>query len=58
MHEILVPAKTEIMVGVLASNRNPALWGPDSDEWKPERWLSPLPDAIKDAHLPGIYSNL
>ncbi|GLB40486.1 putative cytochrome P450 [Lyophyllum shimeji] len=30
----------------------------DAAEWKPERWLSPLPQAVQDAHIPGIYSNL
>ncbi|KAJ7745984.1 cytochrome P450 [Mycena metata] len=56
--EIPVPAETNILVSILASNRNPAVWGPDALEWKPERWLSPLPKSVADAHIPGIYSNL
>ncbi|KAJ7336321.1 cytochrome P450 [Mycena albidolilacea] len=56
--EVPVPAGTEIVVSILASNRNPAIWGPDSFEWKPERWLSSLPQSVADAHVPGIYSNL
>ncbi|KAJ7364065.1 cytochrome P450 [Mycena albidolilacea] len=56
--EIPVPAGTEIFISILASNRNPAVWGPDCLEWKPKRWLSPLPQSVADAHLPGIYSNL
>ncbi|KAJ7363957.1 cytochrome P450 [Mycena albidolilacea] len=58
--EIPVPAGTEVFFSILAANRNPAVWGPDCLEWKPERWLSPLPQSIADAHLPGIYrdSNL
>ncbi|KAJ7903501.1 cytochrome P450 [Mycena olivaceomarginata] len=56
--EVPVPAGTEIFISILASNRNPAVWGPDCLEWKPERWLSPLPQSVADAHLPGIYSNL
>ncbi|KAJ7903612.1 cytochrome P450 [Mycena olivaceomarginata] len=56
--EVPVPAGTEISVSILASNRNPAIWGPDSLEWKPERWLSSLPQSVTDAHVPGIYSNL
>ncbi|KAJ7475712.1 cytochrome P450 [Mycena latifolia] len=56
--DIPIPAETDIIISILASNRNPAIWGPDCLEWKPERWLSPLPKTIGDAHVPGIYSNL
>uniref|UniRef100_A0A8H7Y036 Cytochrome P450 n=1 Tax=Psilocybe cubensis TaxID=181762 RepID=A0A8H7Y036_PSICU len=56
--EVPVPAGTNVFVSILASNRNPDLWGPDSYEWKPERWLSPLPEPLITAHMPGIYSHL
>lgn len=56
--EIPVPEGTLILIGILAANRNPQLWGPDAEEWKPERWLDPLPEAIKEAHIPGVYSHL
>ena len=58
MHEIIVPKDTNVTVSILNCNRDPALWGPDSYEWKPERWLSPLPDTVKQAPIPGVYSNL
>ncbi|KAL1948949.1 hypothetical protein VTO73DRAFT_10755 [Trametes versicolor] len=58
MHEILVPKDTSIFVGINASNTNQAIWGPDAYEWKPERWLQPLPDAVLDAKIPGVYANL
>ncbi len=58
MHEIFVPKDTSVDVGLLASNRNKAIWGEDAEKWKPERWLSPLPDSVGEAHVPGIYSNL
>ncbi|KAG6898215.1 hypothetical protein C0992_003327 [Termitomyces sp. T32_za158] len=58
MDSILVPKNTKIFISILNANRDPLLWGPDSLEWKPERWLSPLPEAIHEAHLPGIYSHL
>ncbi|TBU28861.1 cytochrome P450 [Dichomitus squalens] len=57
MHEVLVPRGTSVVISILASNRNRALWGPDVDEWKPERWAK-LPDAVVDAHIPGVYSHL
>ncbi|KAF9002265.1 cytochrome P450 [Cyathus striatus] len=58
MSEIYVPKDTHVIVSIIASNRNPDIWGQDAHEWKPERWLSPLPDSVKDAHIPGVYSNL
>ncbi|KAF8966255.1 cytochrome P450 [Flammula alnicola] len=58
VHEIPIPNNTDIYVGIMASNRNPELWGLDAEEWKPERWLSPLPETVAAAHLPGIYSHL
>ena len=58
IREVAVPNNTKIVVGIRASNCNPDLWGPDAYEWKPERWLQPLPNTITDAHLPGVYSNL
>ncbi|KAJ7897809.1 cytochrome P450 [Mycena leptocephala] len=56
--ELPVPAETGIFVSILSANRNPAVWGPDALEWKPERWLSPLPQTVVDAKIPGIYANL
>ncbi|KAI0355985.1 cytochrome P450 [Trametes cingulata] len=35
-----VPAGTNIMINILASNRNPDVWGADAEEWRPERWLA------------------
>ncbi|KAG6913650.1 hypothetical protein DXG01_005327 [Tephrocybe rancida] len=58
MDSILVPKNTKIFISILNTNRDPLVWGPDSLEWKPERWLAPLPEAVHDAHLPGIYSHL
>ncbi|KAF8072004.1 cytochrome P450 [Lyophyllum atratum] len=58
MHSLLVPNNTDVFISILNANRNPALWGPDASDWKPERWLSPLPQGLHDAHMPGIYSHL
>ncbi|TCD66902.1 cytochrome P450-dit2 [Steccherinum ochraceum] len=58
MKEIVIPKGTITIVGIRACNRNKALWGEDALEWKPERWLSPLPDAVINARIPGVYSNL
>ena len=58
MTEIPVPKGTVIHVGVLGSNMNRRTWGDDAWEWKPERWLAPVPKAVEDARIPGTYSNL
>lgn len=56
--EIHVPKDTLLVISIDAVNTNPDLWGPDSYEWKPERWLAPLPDALLEAKIPGVYSHL
>ncbi|TFY62571.1 hypothetical protein EVJ58_g3785 [Rhodofomes roseus] len=56
MHELPIAKGTEIIMGVLGSNTNKELWGEDALEWKPDRWLSPLPDALMEAPIPGVYN--
>ncbi|KAL6304705.1 cytochrome P450 monooxygenase [Sparassis latifolia] len=58
MSEIPIPEGTRLFVGIAGSNLNKALWGEDALEWKPERWLSPLPTAVTEARIPGVFSNL
>ncbi len=58
VHEIPVPKDTTIVVAIHSANRNKAIWGEDALEWKPERWLKPLPASVTDAKIPGVYSNL
>ncbi|KAI0737371.1 hypothetical protein C8Q80DRAFT_318504 [Daedaleopsis nitida] len=58
MTEIPIPQGTFFWTNLRACNTNKALWGEDAFEWKPERWLKPLPQALEDAHIPGIYSHL
>ncbi|TFK27104.1 cytochrome P450 [Coprinopsis marcescibilis] len=57
-NEVLVPHGTTLVISVMACNRDPLIWGPDAHEWKPERWLSPLPDSVVNAKVPGVYSHL
>ena len=58
MSEIHVPKGTTVVVGIRASNLNRSIWGEDVREWKPERWLGRIPEAVTEARLPGVYSNL
>ncbi|RPD79156.1 cytochrome P450 [Lentinus tigrinus ALCF2SS1-7] len=55
---IPVPKNTRIVMNINAANRDPTLWGPDADVWRPSRWLEPLPRAVEEAHVPGVYSHL
>ncbi|KAI1788589.1 cytochrome P450 [Ganoderma leucocontextum] len=56
--EVAVPKGTTIFLNLRGCNINKALWGEDAWEWKPERWLQPMPKAVEDARIPGIYANL
>ncbi|KAH9846398.1 cytochrome P450 [Lenzites betulinus] len=58
MDGIPVTPGMRILTDIRACNTNKELWGPDAAEWKPERWLSPLPRALEEAHIPGVYSHL
>ncbi|KAF9230508.1 cytochrome P450 [Melanogaster broomeanus] len=58
MRDIVVPKGTNIFISILAANRNREIWGEDALEWKPDRWLKPLPSSVTEAHIPGIYSHL
>ena len=53
-----LPKGTRVVTNIFACNRDTALWGPDAEVWRPERWLEPLPRAVEEAHVPGVYSHL
>ncbi|CCM02686.1 uncharacterized protein FIBRA_04792 [Fibroporia radiculosa] len=58
INELPISKGTNVLIGVLGCNANKALWGEDAFDWKPERWLSPLPSAVTKNPIPGVYSNL
>ena len=58
MSEIFVPKGTAIGVGIRSCNRSKVIWGNDALEWKPERWLTALPESVIESRVPGVYSNL
>ncbi|KAI0819414.1 cytochrome P450 [Trametes gibbosa] len=49
---------SRIIADVLSCNLDPALWGADAAEWRPQRWMESLPKEVEEAHLPGVYSHL
>ena len=56
--EVTVPKGTVAVLDLWACNTNKAIWGEDALEWKPDRFLSPLPRTVEEARIPGVYSNL
>ncbi|TBU29268.1 cytochrome P450 [Dichomitus squalens] len=58
MNEFIVPKDTFILMDLLGFNTNKHIWGEDAFEWRPERWLEPLPGKLTDIRVPGVYSNL
>lgn len=56
--ELPIPKGTRLVPNVRATNIDPSLWGPDASEWRPERWLEPLPQAVEEARIPGVYSHM
>ncbi|KAH9023443.1 cytochrome P450 [Lactarius pseudohatsudake] len=57
VHEIFVPKHTDVYIQIYNLNREPSIWGADAAEWKPERWLAPLPQSVADANIQGVYAN-
>ena len=57
VHEIFVPKDTNVYAQIYNLNRDPSIWGSDAAEWKPERWLAPLPQSVADANIQGVYGN-
>ncbi|KAI8976575.1 cytochrome P450 [Trametes punicea] len=35
-----IPKGTNVMISILGANRHMHVWGPDANEWRPERWLT------------------
>ncbi|KZT73293.1 cytochrome P450 [Daedalea quercina L-15889] len=58
MNEIPVPKGCEVVIGVVGANTSKSIWGEDALEWKPERWLNPLPPTVARNTLPGVSPNL
>ncbi|PIL34530.1 cytochrome P450 [Ganoderma sinense ZZ0214-1] len=58
MNELVVADGTGVLLHYQGSNSTLELWGDDAHEWKPERWLAPFPQALEEARIPGVYSNL
>jgi len=55
---IFIPEGTEVYLGFVSANTDKQIWGQDALEWKPERWVSPPPQSVVDAKVPGVLPGL
>ncbi|KAG8220520.1 cytochrome P450 [Butyriboletus roseoflavus] len=55
--EIAVPKGTRIVASIAAYNRIPDLWGDDSHEFNPDRWLDGVANGKKPVSI-GVYASL
>ncbi|KAJ6510750.1 cytochrome P450 [Mycena sanguinolenta] len=56
LHDSLViPKGQTIYIPILAVNTDQDIWGPDSKEWKPERW-DQIPHEV--SAIPSVWGNL
>jgi cytochrome P450 len=53
---ITIAAGTSVNIPISSINRSSTFWGPDANEWKPERWLNDLQGVPAGAkELPGYH---
>lgn len=55
--EIRIKRGEQISINITAANRDKPVWGEDSFEFKPERWLGENAHS-KSSEIPGVYSSL
>ena len=60
VREIVITKGTPVYVGLSATNRSTALWGPDAAAFKPERWMGHRAheSTVEKIKTPGIFSNM
>ncbi|KAH6909124.1 cytochrome P450 [Coprinopsis sp. MPI-PUGE-AT-0042] len=58
LQELVIPEGTTLIVSIQGCNRAADLWGSDTLEFKPERWLNDIPKNVVEAKVPGVYSHL
>ncbi|CAE6364085.1 unnamed protein product [Rhizoctonia solani] len=55
---IQVPKGTTVHISFRAANQDERTWGSDGRQFRPDRWLEPLPTSVLDARIPSVYSSI
>ncbi|EUC61521.1 cytochrome P450 family protein [Rhizoctonia solani AG-3 Rhs1AP] len=55
---IHVAKGTNLYLSLQAANKDAQTWGEDAEDFKPDRWLMPLPTSVTNSRMPGIYSSV
>ncbi|KAJ6468565.1 cytochrome P450 [Mycena vitilis] len=54
LSSIPLPKGTPVSIAIAKANHNPAIWGADALEFKPERWVDGRAGS-KDVKMPGVW---
>ncbi|KAJ8515829.1 hypothetical protein ONZ45_g6795 [Pleurotus djamor] len=56
INQVFIPKGTKIAASVTAYNRNKGVWGPDADEFNPDRWLNRQKPAVSIGPFEGLLT--
>ncbi|KAF8231137.1 cytochrome P450 [Tricholoma matsutake] len=54
--EVIIPKGAIAFIGISVVNRSKSIWGSNTREWIPERWLTSSP--VTKTRLPGAFSSM
>lgn len=57
IHILRIAKGDSVSIPALLIHRSTDLWGPDANEWKPERWMDECGISVAAKTIPGLYSN-
>jgi len=58
MDNINLQKGDSVIISALNCNRNPAIWGADAEDWKPNVGCLHFQETVSENKIPGVYSNL
>ena len=55
VESVTIKKGTEVFIPIMVVNRSKAIWGPDADQFNPDRFDK---QGVPSQHVPGVYGNL